>query len=167
MILNKRRGWTLTWTLTCNHVSKEREVRWEKQKQKSPTHLETHERQSRVCTYQTDLPRRVNHLTGKNTDWLSFSELFLSLLRSSLSVAPVALFRPCFPPPFSLERNRKCCLLISLTRVTPKAVSGLYLSWAWGEVQRSRICSWLEWEARPDSTKYTHNWDLTKVPRVA
>lgn len=38
-----------------------------KVKQKSPTHLEAHERQRRVLTSQTDLPPRVNHLTGKNT----------------------------------------------------------------------------------------------------
>lgn len=95
MILNMRRGESLTWTLTCNHVSKEREVRWEKQKQNHQIYLETHERQNRVCIYQTDLPRRVNHLTGKNR-LTQLSELFLSPLRSSLSVAPVTLFKPCF-----------------------------------------------------------------------
>lgn len=60
----------------CNHVSKERQAKWEKQKQKSPPHSEARERQRRVCTLQTDFPRHVNHFTGKNTGLTQLARAF-------------------------------------------------------------------------------------------
>lgn len=53
----------------CNEIGKTKT-------KKSPTHLEAHERQRRVCASQPDLPCHVNHLTGKNTG-LSQLEQFL------------------------------------------------------------------------------------------
>ena len=133
----------LEWkTLQSHFQGKRSEIG--KQKQKSPTLLETHERQTRVCTFQTNMPQHVNHLTGKNT---GLTQLERAL---SLSTEVLAWCGLCYSPRtlhfscFLTAEKQEAYLLIRLTRVTHKTISGFYLFWAWETAQGSRTSSWLE-----------------------
>lgn len=99
------------------------------------------------------VPRHMNHVTGKNRDWLSLSKLFLSLLRSSLSVAPATFPGPCFPPSF-LTAEKQEGVFINNTDWghTQGNIRSLPLL-GWKEIQGSRTSTHLEWEARPDLRK--------------